>query len=728
MYCPYCGTKLEDNQLFCHKCGESQIFEEDEDIVVPVPVPVADVQPDKPEGAEAAEAAADEVALPTRAEADADASPAPTEVAVPADDADNVQLAEPAAHAVPAANAPAVRQVSAASAQPPVKKKPATGEKRPATKGKSPAKGKAASKGKSSPAKGRAASVSAARQKDKGRDQVKVQLKKSVDYIKHIGIRQLIFFCVAVIVVILVSVVVAGAIVKANQRHILAVVSDDLNYYVDDESTMLELNFVEDDIADMHGGAPAGALAQMGNAVLSQKNVLGYLDDYIKADNSWTLKINDLSDPEMEIRVDSGVYSELLPASCGQADSFSCEWKMSLDGSVVFYIKDMTERGGSLYRYSGGETELVGSNCLSFNISDDGQRVCWVSCDLDGAATVLTAESFGKKGTVELLDTQLYDVIGCDEGLGAVYYTRTNGAEVNPYSVYVAGLVADKERLVSGVSYVSDVGTDGGFFYTVRESSTDVSLYWRSKSGEENLVTRTCSGIVYTQTDHGIVVYYSETLTDRTYYLYCDGMSMDCGDMWAVEAVADSDGRNVYLMLFAEGEGRSLYYCEISAAGISKPQCIAQRCSELLMDEDSDTLFYAVYSADNAEKTSLYIWSEGESHLLSDDAYPMVVYSGDNSWAFFTGVSSAKYTEESPHLASGTLNIYCDGNVTEIDDDVAMLYWYFGEKGTIIYIKDYLDAFGGTLYVYTPEEGSEKLAIDVQALLPERKCLDTFGR
>lgn len=714
MYCPYCGTKLDDKQLFCHICGESQVFEEDDDTAAAPADEICEVNTaDAPAEAIAEVPAEVPVEVPVETPVDTPVA----EAAVPA--------AEPEVLPVPMEKSPAVKPIAEPTPAPAAKK---------ATPARSnAAKAKAGKRIAPPPPPAKRVYKRPAKKKStkpavKVADTAVNGLQKGVDYIKTIGIKQLVLWCTGVVAAVLLLVVIISAVIKANEQHVLAVVSNDLCYYTNGEPTVLELNYDEDAVAYIHGSAPGGILAQVANAVVCGNDRFIYLDDYIEESNSWTLKINDLDKPETELRVDSGVYSELNSGTPGQAENFSSEWKISLDGSVIFYIKDMTERGGSLYRYCDGESQLVGSGCLAFNITDSGDRAAWIACDANGSATVLNTASFTRKGLAEQLDTQFYDIVGFDDKLDAIYYTRTNGEASNPYSVYVAGLGADKERLVAGVNYVSQVSDDGGFFYGTADSGKNEILYWHAPDGEEILVTRTCSGVVFADAKNSTAIYYSETLTERTYYMFSRGMSIDFGKLWAVDAECDAKGENIYIMLLEEGVGRGLYSCAISSKGIEKPVLISERCSELLMDEASNTLFYAIYSDINSEKTSLYMWDGEASHLLSDDAYPMVVYDGKDSWAFFTDAGSAIYAEEGPHLARGTLNVYKDGNVIEIDENVSMLFWHFRSDRSVIYIKDYLDAFGGTLYIAEPGETPQKLAIDAQAVIPEEECLKSFGR
>ena len=695
MYCPYCGLKLDDGMTICPACGESQVFEEDLEDSIDTELPQADSGREggtDPANIQDLLHLPEEISLTTETEGQRRST-----------------AKQRGSHRGGKRLAPSSQSLFSGISLP-------TGGRRGAG--------------------GRPAAKEPTKQ-GKENNQAPVMkellgfvnaLSKYFRGILRFGVRRLIIASLGAILVIVLIGLLIGGISARNVRRIVAVTSEDLVLLQGEESHTLELNFLEDSVASAAGGKTAAALTQLSGAAMTRRGVIGYLDDYVVPTDSWTLKLHDLRRPEVEHRIDAGVYSEGIPGVCGHAGELTAEWKMSEDGSAIFYLKDMVEQGADLYRYASGSARKVAAKVTAFDISPDGKRALWVSLDDNGEANILTIQDFSEKDGPRQLDTEYSRLAGYDKYFEAVFYLRDGGDGVNPISLYAAGFEREKERLLPGLSYMTKTGDDGSFFYIAADASSGKNLYYYNSAGEILLVTRSCSDIPFCDPERGYAVYCSESVDARTYFLYCGGTSMEFGNRWVVDTAENGKGNILYLILFEEGSGRGLYRCQISKSGeAGMPEKLAEDCSELLYDEKSDTLFYAIDSAAGFNRSSLYCWDGKESHLLGDNAYPLVVYGGKNRWAFFTEVEADAYSDAAPHRLVGTLNEYSGDNVTEIDSNVSLLFWHYEGDGALIYIKDYYDAFGGSLYLYKSGTAT-RLAADAQAVLMEEAFRGAFGR
>ena len=688
MYCPYCGAQLEKDQLFCHVCGESQQFEEESMI----PAEPADSAPETEK--ERADAPSAEEHGPVSGEANA----------LSLEEGDPRRAdSEPEA---PAAE-PADRETTESEAVPAAEPFPETAEEA-------------------------SLSVVPSREKEtpsrKASSAAPLRTNHGARSISRAGLVRMALCCVGTIAAVLLLTLLLNFVSAAGERRLAVVISDDLALFHGSQNSTMELNYLEDAITLRYGSKSSAAMMQLGSAALAGKNILVYLDDYIEKTQSWTLKRHDLRRPELELQIDNGVYSELLPGTCGQAGELSAEWKMSTDGGTIFYLKEMTASGASLYRYSGKESKLVDTGVALFDISPDGRKAVWVCRDEHGSDCLLRVQEFGKKSEALLLDTEFDQIAGYTEGMETVYYLRDNGDVVRPYSLFAAGLQTEKVRIIPGLSWISPVTEKGAFFFVAADDSSPENLYYHTSDGTEDRVTRSCSGVLFTDEERGIVIYRSETSYDRSYYLYAGGSSLDLGARRVLDAVVNKKGTELYFILQEEDGEQALYSCQFISGKPSEAERIASSCSEIVYDEAGDALFYAVYASGMRHHASLYRWDGKAAHLLSDDAFPMVVYSGKGSWAFFTETDVSQYGPDAPNLAMGTLNLYSGDNVLRVDGDVSLLFWHFEPDGAILYIRNYYDMYGGVLCLYRTGKEPDRLAVDVQAILPQKECQQAMGR
>lgn len=151
-------------------------------------------------------------------------------------------------------------------------------------------------------------------------------------------------------------------------------------------------------------------------------------------------------------------------AEAEKIDSHVTEYKV-IDNDKLVYIKDSTDR--KLYLYRKGESEKIASDAWGMRVSADGKYVMWLDDD-----NRLYVQDTSLKADKIKLDSDVFQICEVSDDFNTIVYLKED-------KLYVMKGMDEKEKIASGVyrAYVYDINGSLKMYYLKTGDQVELSYY-----------------------------------------------------------------------------------------------------------------------------------------------------------------------------------------------------------------------------------------------------------
>ncbi len=371
-----------------------------------------------------------------------------------------------------------------------------------------------------------------------------------------------------------------------------------------------------------------------------------------------------------------------------------------LEGIPYSYSSITLHNDSELYYYDlkTGEKQTIAEDIIGFYASADGNHVGYTIYD-DGETVFCLWEKDGTNKEIHTCDG--FSSIYVNHDFSTFYGEVHNGSDTNLYTFDVAS--GNKEKIASD-GYFAAIYESGAYYYYNRECKDHSENHFGELfyfDGKETTTVMDCISMQTASFSTPIMVGAS---SESTIYdtIIVENRVNEIDPIDGTVLIAPN-GSAVYIIDQYSGE---MFKYPISEKRVGKPQSMGN-IHLRSFNIGSNVFFLAddsiVYCRYNKTRETVDLYVEDES--IASDVYYNVNYAGEILMFL------ADYEED-----SGTLQIYTDGQLTEVADDVYD-YILTPEKD-ILYLKDYdFDDAEGTLYLYDIQSGkTEELEDGVSAI------------
>lgn len=500
----------------------------------------------------------------------------------------------------------------------------------------------------------------------------------------------------AVIVVVLAIVLIARS--GGGKAPLLYFTGEDLVCSAGkagDGKTALK-GLINSDLRYEAGDAGSAALQMTYNMSLTHDGkTLVYLADYDSSDGTYSL----FTVPVKALKKGSAEGTKLA--------SGVNRFTMAEKADVLFY-----EKSDKLYRYDfKGDPEVVAKDLggyyyASYAVSPDGGAAAYLKEGDDWYDLYVYS---AKSGESEKLDSDvalIYDY-DAENGFQAIVYSKYADDGYNE-DVYVAGVGAEKEKLVSGAYSVLDAAHDGYVFYATGD---DESALYRLdvKSGEKEKLSEDYDYSFYNDASSGVIGYmtYDYDTYDSVCYVSVPGGTKEF-DEYVPSCTLSADGKTLYTIECGEGDSEgTLCSYSVGKDGLGERRKIAEDVYGQVLYRANGYIIYATDFSDRDYSATVYALKGKTPVKLGDDVqcYSDTPY-GDDGLLFFADCGDS----------DGTLYTFDGKKATKVASDV-LCYNYVELGGKLYFLADYDEDNGGTLCRWNGKS-KEKLANDVLAIVP----------